>query len=77
MIYDKNKYSFLKPSNIKDEAPSWMDDFFKNLNKPEDTVKLAGVFKTEKKKHHCSCCGNHLNDNEVTFCKKCIQESLY
>lgn len=82
MIYQSTNYSFLNKTDNKpkDTAPEWMDQFFNNyLNETpskEDLIKTASLFKIKPEKHQCNCCGNTLEENEVTFCKKCIQKSL-
>ena len=73
-------YSFANTSKARDTAPEWMDNFFNNyLNQSknnDDNIKVAKLFNITAKDHHCNCCGNKLEDNEVTFCKACINKAM-
>lgn len=72
-------YSFINTNKTKDQIPEWMDNFFDtylNQSNNNDNVKVAQLFNTPIKEHHCNCCGNKLQKNEVTFCKQCINNAI-
>lgn len=75
MVYNTNKYSFTQKNMQQDKIPTWMDDNFfdklqqvKNDNFMEKTASLFNENKT------CKCCNAVLQDNEVNFCKSCINK---
>lgn len=83
MIYGNNffKFSNNTKDNYKDKIPDWMDDNFfvqlQNPSKADEIIKLAKLFNSQAKdEHHCQCCNNTLNDDEVVFCKDCIKKSV-
>lgn len=81
MIYDSSNYLCLKENKQKEDVkvPAWLGKFLDDFAKPKakkDNVRIAHLFNTEVSEHNCSCCGRILNEDEVTFCKRCIQNSI-
>ena len=75
----QRNYSFFNTNTVKDKVPEWLDNFVSNYTEKDDQEqmqKIASVFNIEAKEHHCNCCGNELEDDEVKFCKSCIKDSL-
>lgn len=78
MIYSNNYYKFCENNVQQDKIPEWMNEqLFDNLQHPKKMVKVANnLFENTTNEHHCKCCNTKLADNEVLFCKHCIQDCL-
>lgn len=72
MVYNTHKFDFTTKSNAKDKAPEWMDEFFKNVNKPKKEVNYKEAFENKPTTHYCSSCGTTLSASEVGKCGNCL-----
>lgn len=74
MIYNTNNYSFTQKSIHQDKIPSWMDDNFFNKLQQAENENFMEKTATLNEKKICKCCNTILQEDEVNFCKSCINK---